>query len=169
MDMMQEPSYYFLRLIFAPLHALYDLLRALPPPPTDIIKMLPPPPFYSGKGFDIPRSEAVREQPVITKGRMPTPYKGEEPLGRLEQYDFTLTDSKIQQIRYLTPAWYSVTLINDGPGEIDIYLNDNNESKPIRAKSGEAPNIDFKKPALKKLYVRLATGNSASGRAIGKY
>lgn len=140
-------------LLLSPLIAVRRFFNTITPPPL--------PPFLATSAETVPVATGV----VTRTATGPT----ENAVGRLRQYSYSVSDSRTkQEIRDTTGPWISFSVLNDGPGDVEIFINDANEGKPVTAKNGETINIDFKKPVVNKLYVRLLSGASSTGRIYGK-
>ena len=75
------------------------------------------------------------------------------------------TITKIQ----LDPPWISFSLLNDGTGSITGWVND--EQDPLQSGmvlSGETWNVDMEYPVIKSLFLKAASGTTASVRIYGK-
>ena len=67
----------------------------------------------------------------------------------------------------LGPPWISFSLINDGPGALTVWVND--ESEPTASGmivAGESYNCDMTYPVIKTLYMKSASTSSV--RIFGK-
>lgn len=78
-----------------------------------------------------------------------------------------ITDTLLRLI--LTPPWISLSLINDGPGAITVWVNVKADSTlEGMIPSGEVLNIDMGYPVIHTLYLKAEAGNNALARIYGK-
>ena len=139
-------------LLVSPFVAIRRFIEAVP---------LPPPPAAFSKAETVPAATGV----VTRTATGPN----ENTVGRLRQFSYSVANTNTkQEIRDTTGAWNSFSVTNDGPGDVEVFINDANESKPVTVKYLETANIDFKKPVVNKVYVRLLSGASSTGRIYGK-
>ena len=69
----------------------------------------------------------------------------------------------------LYPPWISFALLNDGAGALTVWVND--ESDPLTESmiaSGESYSTDMTYPVIERIYLKAASGTTATVRIYGK-
>lgn len=84
--------------------------------------------------------------------------------GKTQNFPLTITPIPAQEVRCPYPA-QSLYLINDGPGQIFVSINDP-AGDPTPLLVNEALSADFETHILEKFYVWSAAGTVATARAV---
>lgn len=90
----------------------------------------------------------------LEESKVPT---GTKPISR------TIPDTVTKFSLY--PPWISFSLINDGAGDISVWVNDEGDPlTPSMVLSGESFSLDMTYPVIKELYLKAASGTTAAVR-----
>ncbi len=94
----------------------------------------------------------------LAESAIPT---GVKPLKR------TVTDTVMTIPLY--PPWISFSLINDGAGALTVWVNDRQDPQQEgMVSSAQTYNCDMTYPIIRALYLKAASGTTASVRIYGK-
>jgi len=93
-------------------------------------------------------------------------YEGRTSKGKTQNYPLTITPTSLE-VRCPYPS-QSLYLINDGPGQIFVAINDL-AGDPTPLLVNEAMSVDFETHELQRFYVWSAPGTVATARAVAAF
>lgn len=85
------------------------------------------------------------------------------PLGLTPYIPITVTSELLELP--IKPPWFSVHVLNDGPGVLLFNIN-TGAQEAIEIRNGEDQRFDFQKPVIHALFLQAVTG-SAALRLVG--